>query len=585
QGVNNLVSNAVSNAQGPIAGNASGTTRSAISAGTVVITDNAGQLAKTGKDADATIAGLNRDTAHANDGAIGKIFDKEKVEERQEIARLQAQVVQQVAPLLYKQVGNFLEKQPTEVRVAVHALVGGLISRAMGGEFAAGAIGAGAATLAVETFGKQLLAIDGLSEGDRKALVQLVGMAVSGVAAGAAGGSSAGVAAATGTAQLAVQNNFLTHQQRDQRAEELASCKSARECDAVSAKWDAISKKQQADAQACISSDSCKVVLNALVWPSIESALNEAKAECAPPRMCSAQAQEDINQLQRLWNQKDAIQSFYEVEKFVAEFVAVGRGVTVAIGAVSKAVEIARGLRVADEAATLTAGAGETPVLKNISGPYSPVAGDGTPITAVRVGSGYSAGDVLPVSPAVSSGETVNITGPITSNGAANVVTSRQLAVDLAIAQSKDPLIGTTLPGAAAPVQVTADASIGGRSFFDVNQTARATGSTSANKPTLIADLVEPGSPNGTYGTAHAEIGTIQQAYDAGLTKNESMTIIVRGQAPCDYCQSHLIKMANAAGLNQLTVVNGVDGSVIQWVRGSFSWNVIKRSQFMGGSR
>ncbi len=379
QGVNNLVSNAVSNAQGPIAGNASGTTRSAISAGTVVITDNAGQLAKTGKDADATIAGLNRDTAHANDGAIGKIFDKEKVEERQEIARLQAQVVQQVAPLLYKQVGNFLEKQPTEVRVAVHALVGGLLSRAMGGEFAAGAIGAGAATLAVETFGKQLLAIDGLSEGDRKALVQLVGMAVSGVAAGAAGGSSAGVAAATGTAQLAVQNNFLTHQQRDQRAEELASCKSARECDAVSAKWDAISKKQQADAQACISSDSCKVVLNALVWPSIESALNEAKAECAPPRMCSAQAQEDINQLQRLWNQKDAIQSFYEVEKFVAEFVAVGRGVTVAIGAVSKAVEIARGLRVADEAAKLTAGDTASTLAKGLPDSLlaDNVAGDG----------------------------------------------------------------------------------------------------------------------------------------------------------------------------------------------------------------
>ncbi len=52
---------------------------------------------------------------------------------------------------------------------------------------------------------------------------------------------------------------------------------------------------------------------------------------------------------------------------------------------------------------------------------------------------------MLPVSPVVSSGETVNITGPITSNGAANVVTSRQLAVDLAIAQSKGPFIGTTL--------------------------------------------------------------------------------------------------------------------------------------------
>ncbi|MCK4145549.1 hemagglutinin, partial [Ralstonia pseudosolanacearum] len=57
QGVSNLASNAVGNAQGPIAGNASGTTRSAISAGTVVITDNAGQVAKTGKDAQATVAG------------------------------------------------------------------------------------------------------------------------------------------------------------------------------------------------------------------------------------------------------------------------------------------------------------------------------------------------------------------------------------------------------------------------------------------------------------------------------------------------------------------------------------------------
>ncbi len=267
QGVNNLVSNAVSNAQGPIAGNASGTTRSAISAGTVVITDNAGQLAKTGKDADATIAGLNRDTAHANDGAIGKIFDKEKVEERQEIARLQAQVVQQVAPLLYKQVGNFLEKQPTEVRVAVHALVGGLISRAMGGEFAAGAIGAGAATLAVETFGKQLLAIDGLSEGDRKALVQLVGMAVSGVAAGAAGGSSAGVAAAVGTAQSAIQNNYLKHVDRAAYDKAKAACgqSNAKACAEaeIYAEQDRTNNKNLANAvNRCAPGDDCQGVSN-----------------------------------------------------------------------------------------------------------------------------------------------------------------------------------------------------------------------------------------------------------------------------------------------------------------------------------
>nr|WP_282107671.1 hemagglutinin repeat-containing protein [Ralstonia solanacearum] len=263
QGVSNLASNAVGNAQGPIAGNASGTTRSAISAGTVVITDNAGQQAKTGKDADATIAGLNRDTAHANDGAIGKIFDKEKVEERQEIARLQAQVVQQVAPLLYKQVGNFLEKQPTEVRVAVHALVGGLLSRAMGGEFAAGAIGAGAATLAVETFGKQLLAIDGLSEGDRKALVQLVGMAVSGVAAGAAGGSSAGVAAAVGTAQSAIQNNYLNHQQTDALKTALRQCHGNVACvQETIRQYTEIDAKQHDAATSCSDPKTCQTIAN-----------------------------------------------------------------------------------------------------------------------------------------------------------------------------------------------------------------------------------------------------------------------------------------------------------------------------------
>ncbi|WP_197347688.1 VENN motif pre-toxin domain-containing protein, partial [Ralstonia pseudosolanacearum] len=216
QGVSNLASNAVGNAQGPIAGNASGTTRSAISAGTVVITDNAGQVAKTGKDAQATVAGLNRDTEHANDGAIGKIFDKQKVEEQQEIARLQAQVVQQAAPILYQQVGDFLQGQPTEVKVAVHALVGGLISRAMGGEFVAGAAGAGAATLIMETFGKELESSDALrnlSEKDRKALMQLVSGAIGGVVAGATSGSGTAAAAGGATSQMAEQFNRQLHQE------------------------------------------------------------------------------------------------------------------------------------------------------------------------------------------------------------------------------------------------------------------------------------------------------------------------------------------------------------------------------------
>ncbi len=233
QGVSNLASNAVGNAQGPIAGNASGTTRSAISAGTVVITDNAGQVAKTGKDAQATVAGLNRDTEHANDGAIGKIFDKQKVEEQQEIARLQAQVVQQAAPILYNKVGSMLEGQPPEVKVAVHALIGGLISRAMGGEFVAGAAGAGAATLVMETFGKELESSDALrnlSEKDRKALMQLVSGAIGGVVAGATSGSGTAAAAGGATSQMAEQFNRQLHQEETSLIAKLAKDKARQIC-------------------------------------------------------------------------------------------------------------------------------------------------------------------------------------------------------------------------------------------------------------------------------------------------------------------------------------------------------------------
>lgn len=50
----NLASNAAGNAIGAKEGTASGTTKSAISAGAIVITDEAGQVAKTGKTADET---------------------------------------------------------------------------------------------------------------------------------------------------------------------------------------------------------------------------------------------------------------------------------------------------------------------------------------------------------------------------------------------------------------------------------------------------------------------------------------------------------------------------------------------------
>jgi len=58
---------------------ASSTTRSGISAGTVTITDGAKQQQLTGQTAEETIASLNRDTSDTS-GALAPIFDQQKIE-------------------------------------------------------------------------------------------------------------------------------------------------------------------------------------------------------------------------------------------------------------------------------------------------------------------------------------------------------------------------------------------------------------------------------------------------------------------------------------------------------------------------
>ncbi|MDN7629713.1 hemagglutinin repeat-containing protein [Burkholderia cenocepacia] len=60
-------------------GDASSTTRSGISGGTIKITDGAKQQQLTGKTADETVASVNRDTSNTG-GALAPIFDKDKVQ-------------------------------------------------------------------------------------------------------------------------------------------------------------------------------------------------------------------------------------------------------------------------------------------------------------------------------------------------------------------------------------------------------------------------------------------------------------------------------------------------------------------------
>jgi filamentous hemagglutinin len=180
------------NSSAPIKGNAAGTTRSAIAEGTVTITDAEGQKARTGKTAEETIASLNRDTENANK-SVGKIFDAEKIKEQQAYDQLKQQTLQQAAPYLYDVVGDQLKGAPEPVKVAVHGLIGGLVSKALGGEFGSGAAGVAAATAAIMLLDENMGSL-GVEPGTRDKMLQVVGMAIAKIVGGNATAATAGMA-------------------------------------------------------------------------------------------------------------------------------------------------------------------------------------------------------------------------------------------------------------------------------------------------------------------------------------------------------------------------------------------------------
>ncbi|WP_233437042.1 hemagglutinin repeat-containing protein [Achromobacter xylosoxidans] len=91
-------------------GKGSSTTQSAISGGTIVIRDEEGQKALTGKTVQEAIASLNRDTSDTLN-TLKPIFDKEKIEARFEIASEAS-----------RQVGQFLTNRAQEAKAIKDAL-------------------------------------------------------------------------------------------------------------------------------------------------------------------------------------------------------------------------------------------------------------------------------------------------------------------------------------------------------------------------------------------------------------------------------------------------------------------------------
>jgi hypothetical protein len=189
-------------------GHAEGTTKSAIATGTVTITDNAGQQAKTGQTAQQTVATLNRDTQHAN-GSIDNPFNQEKVQEQLEFLQLAGQlVIQPVAAQAAKWIGDTLDGTG---KVAAHALLGAAVTTLLGSGWqtgaAAGALGDVLPQALEKAFEK-----DASGNIKNEEAFKAANTIISAELTSATGGDLANTINAGMVTQNAVENNWLSHQ-------------------------------------------------------------------------------------------------------------------------------------------------------------------------------------------------------------------------------------------------------------------------------------------------------------------------------------------------------------------------------------
>lgn len=178
--------------------NAESVTKATVSEGEIEIRDK-GKQKQDLKD-------LNRDTQNSLN-KLGEIFDKTKVEERQELAGLFGEIA-------YKAVGDLAIKngwqEGSAEKNALHALVGGIMSELTNSGFLAGASGAMINEMIQDKLSDMFK--------DNPAMHQWASALIGGVVAQVAVDNAQ---AGAGTASSGTKNNFLTHEQERERRAKL----------------------------------------------------------------------------------------------------------------------------------------------------------------------------------------------------------------------------------------------------------------------------------------------------------------------------------------------------------------------------
>ena len=198
----------------PVKGKAESTTKSAVSEGAITITDKEHQK--------QDISDLNRDTKDTLN-QLEKIFDKEKVQERQALAN-------EFAKLGAEKIGDIAKEKnwsPNDPRHSLlHGLLGG-ISAKLGGNSILSGVASGATMEGLQPMLDTFLK-------DHPDMREEVS-SIFGYCAGKLFGGDGDVGAAT--AWNGTKFNWLTHDQMDEYAEEMKQAKTEKEQETVIEKW------------------------------------------------------------------------------------------------------------------------------------------------------------------------------------------------------------------------------------------------------------------------------------------------------------------------------------------------------------
>ena len=208
-----------------------------------------------------------------------------------------------------------------------HAIAGCAAGAAKTHDCGSGALGAAVGEMAAEWYGGNRMNSSNLDIPALQTDTVNFARMISGIAAAVTGND---VNTAAGEGGNAAQNNYLAHWQIKDKQTELTAAKTQQDKDVVLEKYSKLDEAQRETATECLLAGNCPSVMEPTI---IKQDLADLQNSCAPPRICSADTVNSINELKGIYHTKeiyaDGITPVYPVEEFVGYWMGgtlIGRG-------------------------------------------------------------------------------------------------------------------------------------------------------------------------------------------------------------------------------------------------------------------